>query len=163
VSKEEALQYLKCRGIDEEQAAEIHELIGGRMIHIKTITDEITRGSTLEKMRNTMFDTAESQLKSAKVFPGYRYHKEGAAIIRELLEKGSISQRTFYGQVGVDTGNKFLETNVFAFHFDSGEITFQSTLMKRYCEKHSTDWESDLRTENQADGDAATTRELGGR
>jgi hypothetical protein len=150
VSKEEALQYLKCRGIDEKQAAQIHELIGGRMIHLKIIADEITSGTTLKEIRETMFDTAESQLKSAKIFPKYCYHKEGAAIIRELLKKGSISQRTFYDQVGVDTGNKFLETNVFAFHFDSGEITFQSTLMKRYCEKHLTDWESGLRTENQA-------------
>jgi hypothetical protein len=147
VSKEEALQYLKCRGIDEKQAAQIHELVGGRMVHLKIITDEIIkRGVTLEKIRKTMFGTAENELKSAKIFRKYRYHKEGAAIIRELLKKGSISQRTFYDQVGVDTGNKFLETNVFAFHFDSGEITFQSTLMKRYCEKHSTDWESGLRT-----------------
>ena len=50
MSNEEALQYLKLRKIDEEQAAQIHELVGGRMIHLKSIADEIERNSTLEGM-----------------------------------------------------------------------------------------------------------------
>ena len=49
MSKEEALQYLKLRKIDEEQAARIYELIGGCMIHLKSIADEI-KNSTLEGM-----------------------------------------------------------------------------------------------------------------
>jgi hypothetical protein len=49
VSKEEALQYLKLRKIDEEQAAQIYKLAGGRMIHLKTIADEI-KSTTLEGM-----------------------------------------------------------------------------------------------------------------
>jgi len=50
VSKEEALEYLKLREIDEEQAAQIHELIGGRMIHLKDVADKIQRKGTLEGM-----------------------------------------------------------------------------------------------------------------
>ena len=88
-----------------------------------------------------MFFDAEGELQSAGIPPKHRYHKEGAAIIRELLKKGSISRSTLYDLVGVDTGNKFLETNIFAFHFNSGEITFQSTVMKRYYEEHSAQWE----------------------
>jgi hypothetical protein len=88
-----------------------------------------------------MFSDAEGELQSAEILPKHRYYKEGAAILRELLKKGSISRSTLYDLVGVDTGNKFLETNIFAFHFNSREITFQSTVMKRYCEKNSADWE----------------------
>jgi hypothetical protein len=88
-----------------------------------------------------MFFDAEGELQSAELLPEHRYHKEGREIIRELLEKGSISQRTLYRRVGIDTGNKLLETNVFAFHIDSGEVIFQSTVMKRYCEEHWADWE----------------------
>ena len=113
------------------------------MVHLKTVADEIMRGATLEIIRMTMFDGAESQLQSAKIFRGYSYHKEGAAIIRELLKKGSIPLRTFYDQVGVDTGNKFLDTNAFAFHFNSSEVTFQSAVMKRYCEENSAHWKSE--------------------
>jgi hypothetical protein len=159
VSKEEALQYLKLREIDEEQAAQIYEFIGGRMIHLKSIADGVRAGITLKGMctacyveigwflttftaiRKEMIFDAEGELQSAEILPQHRYHKEGAAILRELLKKGSISRSTLYGLVGVDTGNRFLETNVFAFHFNSREITFQSTMIKRYCEENSALWE----------------------
>jgi hypothetical protein len=71
-----------------------------------------------------MFSQAEEQLESAEILPQRRYHKEGAAILRELLKKGSILRSTLYDLVGVDTGNKLLETNIFAFHFISREVTF---------------------------------------
>jgi hypothetical protein len=47
VSKEEALQYLKLRKIDEKQAAQIYKLVGGRMIHLRSMADE---NGTLEGM-----------------------------------------------------------------------------------------------------------------
>jgi hypothetical protein len=50
VSKEEALQYLKLREIDEEQAAQIYELVGGRMVHLASIADDIKISDTLEGM-----------------------------------------------------------------------------------------------------------------
>ena len=43
-------------------------------------------------MRQMMFSYAEEQLMSSEIFPGHRYLKEGAVIIRELLKKGSISR-----------------------------------------------------------------------
>jgi hypothetical protein len=76
-----------------------------------------------------------------KFFPQRRYHKDGAKIIRELLKEGSISENTYTCLVGADTGDKLLETNVFAFHFNSQEITFQSTAVKRFCEENSDLWE----------------------
>ena len=48
VSKEEALQYLKLRTINEEQAVQIYELTGGRIIHLKFIADHIKIIGTLE-------------------------------------------------------------------------------------------------------------------
>jgi hypothetical protein len=50
VSKEEAFQYLKLREINEEQVAQIYELVGGRMVHLKSIADEIKRNFTFEGM-----------------------------------------------------------------------------------------------------------------
>ena len=91
-------------------------------------------------MRQTIFSYVEEQLESAEVLPELRYHEEGASIIRELL-KESISRDTFYKLVGVSTARKLLETNIFAYHFNSGEITFQSTAVKRYCEENSARWE----------------------
>jgi hypothetical protein len=140
VSKEEALQYLKNRKIDEQQAAQIHELVGGRMIHLKTSADGINGNAALEDIRRKMYYNAENQLNSAQVLSGLRYHKEGAKIIREFLKKGSISEDAYYSLVGRVTGGKLLEANVFAFNYKSQEVTFQSTVMKRYCEERSADW-----------------------
>jgi hypothetical protein len=55
VSEEEALQYLKLRKIDEEQAAQIYELVGGRMEHLKPIADDIKKNGTLEGMCMTCY------------------------------------------------------------------------------------------------------------
>jgi hypothetical protein len=142
VSKEEALQYLKLREIDEEQAAQIHELVGGRMIHLKAVADDIKGNGTIEDVRKAMFSKAKGQLTSAEVLSDSRYHKDGAKIIHELIKKGSISENAYYSLIGRDIGNKLLEKDIFAYHFNSGEITFQSTVMKRYCEENSADWES---------------------
>jgi hypothetical protein len=92
-------------------------------------------------IRESMFSKAESQLESAEILRTGRYHKEGGMIVCELLKRGSISKRTFHDLVGRDTGNKLLETNRFAYHFNRQEITFQSTVMKRYCEENSAVWE----------------------
>ena len=84
-----------------------------------------------------MFSNAKNQLESAEILPGHCYHKEGAVIIRELLKKESISDDTYYGLIGVGAGDKLLKTNVFAMHVNSRKITFQSTVMKRFCEENS--------------------------
>jgi len=88
-----------------------------------------------------MFSTVYHHLLCAEVLPKHRYHKEGAAIIRELLKKGSISWSTYYGLVGADMGDKLLETKIFTFHFNPSGITFQSPVMKRFCEDNSALWE----------------------
>ncbi|KIX01032.1 uncharacterized protein Z518_10098 [Rhinocladiella mackenziei CBS 650.93] len=141
VSKEEALQYLKLRNIDKERAAQIYHLVGGRMIHLKFIADKLERNGAFEAIRQMIFYDVNGQLMSAQVLPAHRYHKEGAVIIRELLKKGSISSNAFYKLVGADTGDKLLEANIFAFHLNSREITFQSTVMKRFCEENSALWQ----------------------
>jgi hypothetical protein len=50
MSKEESPQYLKLREIDKEQAAQIYELVGGRVIHLKYMADKIKGNGTLEGM-----------------------------------------------------------------------------------------------------------------
>jgi len=87
-----------------------------------------------------MFVNIRRQLKSAEILPERRYHKEGAKVVRELLKKGSISEDTYDSLVGADIGDKLLETNIFALRYNSHEVTFQSTVMKRYCEENSALW-----------------------
>jgi hypothetical protein len=76
----------------------------------------------------------------AQISLGDDFYKDGPEIIRDLLEGGSISRQRFYGLVGREIAEKFLETHLFTSHFGSREITFQSTVMKRFCEKHKALW-----------------------
>ena len=87
-----------------------------------------------------MLSMAKKELDSAEFLPAGRYHKEGGVIIRELLKKESIPERTFYDLVGREIGDKLLEKTVFTLHFVSREVTFKSTLMKRCCEENSALW-----------------------
>jgi hypothetical protein len=129
------------------------------MTHLKSIADELKRHGTLEgmctacytkirvdfsppftAMRQTMFSDAQSQLKSAEILPGCRYHKRGVVMLRELLKKESISS-TDYDKLDFVTGDKLLEANIVAYHHNSGKVTFQSTVMKRFCEENLALWE----------------------
>lgn len=129
------------------------------MIHLKWAVDEIQGKSTLQGMlcsviyiknnlflttftdvRKNMFRDAQSQLALAEILPHDRYHESGAMIIRELVKKGCISYDAYFDLVGREVGNRLLETNVFALHLDSSQITFQSTLMAQFCEQKFTYW-----------------------
>jgi len=88
-----------------------------------------------------MLEEAEMELKASGMLSGRLHHRPGAVIINELLKKGSISSKAYYKLVDAYTGDKMLETNVFAYHIKSKEISFQSTVMKRYCEENAAEWE----------------------
>jgi hypothetical protein len=92
-------------------------------------------------LRREIFSDIRGYFRSAGILPGRCYHKDGAKVIRELLKQGSIPEETYIHLVGADIGDKLLETNVFAFHFNSQEVTFQSTAVKRFCEENSDLWE----------------------
>ena len=93
-------------------------------------------------VREEMLADGLTQLGIAGILPGSRYHKQGAAVISALLEKGSISVNDYMDLTGREIGDKLLEAkNVFAFDFRSRQVTFQSTLMKRVCEETS-EWKA---------------------
>ena len=92
-------------------------------------------------VRRMLFADARKEADAAEILPTGRYHKEGGVIIHELLKHGSISRRTFYDLVGTDIGDKLLEKYVFSLKFISQEVTFRSTLMKRFCEENPALWE----------------------
>jgi hypothetical protein len=96
-----------------------------------------------------MFLYAPKQLKQAQLLPEQYHHVKVAAILRELLKKGSISEGTFYRLTGGYAGDELLETKVFAFHYKSREITFKSILMQRYCEELSALWEEEKKEEKR--------------
>ena len=86
-----------------------------------------------------MFFDAQRQLESAKILPGYRYHKDGAVVLRELLKKESIPYPTYNAAFDALVDELLKKDIVASSHY--GYITFHSTVMKRFCEENSAFWE----------------------
>ncbi|KAI9782085.1 MAG: hypothetical protein M1839_005431 [Geoglossum umbratile] len=139
VSRDEALQYLRLHGIDDKTAAQIYELVGGRMILLKSTARNIQKGVRIDDLRHALFNETDDRLRVTGMLPGGEFHKQGKAIISKLLKENVISNYTYWTTVGDDKiGEEMLQKNVFSYHFSAGNVTFQSTLMKRYCEQYRT-------------------------
>jgi hypothetical protein len=77
------------------------------------------------------------------VLPRGCYHEDAASVIRELLEKGSISRNAYSDLVSPKTKDELLEANVFALSVHSKMVTFQSNLVRRYCEQNPARWKEE--------------------
>ena len=82
-----------------------------------------------------MLADVPGQFRIAGILPEFCYYKQGAAIISELLAKGSVSKKAYYALAGSEIGRILLEADVFSFYYDSSRISFQSALMRRFCEE----------------------------
>ncbi|KAI9770608.1 MAG: hypothetical protein M1840_003200 [Geoglossum simile] len=139
VSRDEALQYLRLQGIDDKIAAKIYDLVGGRMILLKSAARNIQDGAGINDLRRALLNEAKHQLRIAGMLPRGECYKQGKVVIGNLLKEGTISDDTYWAVVGDNKiGEKMLQKKVFSHHFYADNITFQSTLMKQYCELHST-------------------------
>jgi hypothetical protein len=94
VSKEEALQYLKSQKIDEEQAAQIYGLVGGRVMRLKFIADSI-KNDTFEGMY-TAYPT-ENRINSYRL---YSYAPDDVRRRRPTTQVGWNFSRTSLSQGG---------------------------------------------------------------
>ncbi|RVD82970.1 uncharacterized protein DFL_007377 [Arthrobotrys flagrans] len=135
ITKEEALEYLRLREVKDMQALQIYDLVGGRMIHLEYAADEIiNQVKSLEAVRKSSFTWVKKQLESAGLL--YGGHETGGTIIRKLLDEGSISYDDYIRLTGHQNGDALLERNVFAFHYISDRITFQSTIVQQFCKEN---------------------------
>jgi len=142
VSRDEALQYLRLKGIDDEMAARIYELVGGRMILLQSAASNIRDGVRIDDLRHALLSEVDGQFRVAGMQPRGKFYKQGKTIISKLLKENAISDYTYWAAAEDDEiGEKMLQGNVFSHHFYANNVTFQSTLVKRYCEVHRTLWE----------------------
>jgi hypothetical protein len=80
---------------------------------------------------------ASSELKAAGMLPRDEFYKQRKVIISKLLKENAIPYHAYRAVVGDnEIGKKMLQRNVFSHHFYANNITFQSTLVKQYCELH---------------------------
>ncbi|KAH0544922.1 hypothetical protein FGG08_001002 [Glutinoglossum americanum] len=139
MSKEQTFQYHKLLGIGDDQIAPIYDLVGGRIGRLRDVVRDLNAGISFQEVRERLFEVAEGQLKKALILPRERYHKQGAAVIRELLKNGSVSGPHYAHLMG-EAGDELLNMNAFSPFggFRGGPVTFQSTEMQQYCEENAS-------------------------
>jgi hypothetical protein len=65
----------------------------------------------------------------------YKGYRERETVIRQFLKKGSMSKDALFKLAGPELGQSMLDTKGLVHHIDSDQVTIQSTLVTRWCEK----------------------------
>lgn len=158
MTEEEALEYLRSKGVEVEAAETAYDLVGGRFVHLRLIADALKAGRNFDGIpllpkndyllteftgiKRKLLRDAHAHFQGAQIMPGARYHDKGSQIIKALLKRHRLTEREYFKQFGFDTGYSLLEKNVFALHVDSGVVTFQSRLIERFCESKQELWQT---------------------
>ncbi|PKY59595.1 hypothetical protein RhiirA4_482459 [Rhizophagus irregularis] len=147
LTKEKSLNYLinKCQiktisegKINITKAEKIYELVGGRIVYLQSIADQILEGQDFEDIKKEYFIRVENEFRTAKLLENYKYHKIGKHIIKALLDSKKLSYiayEKFFEKP--KEANKILESNVFTYHPETNTVTFQSQLVKCYIQENA--------------------------
>ena len=156
--KEEAIYYLRSKGVEVELAETAYNLVGGRIVYLRLIADALNDGRNFDGIpllpkndylltkftgiQQNLLRDARDNVQSAQLMPGARYHDKGSQIIKALLKRQRLTEVEYYKIFGFDAGYSLLEKNVFALHVDTGVVTFQSRLIERFCESQQDWWQT---------------------
>ncbi|RHZ65029.1 hypothetical protein Glove_319g168 [Diversispora epigaea] len=128
LTKEESLDYLiNKHKIDIKEAEKLYDLIGGRILQLKSEADKLQQGKPFEAIKEKIFTKIKCDFKNAKLHPKQVYHEVGKNFINALLNSKEISYFTFVDFFNTsEVANEVLNKNIFAFHPEKNTITFQS-------------------------------------
>ncbi|CAG8758838.1 17199_t:CDS:2, partial [Funneliformis caledonium] len=96
ISEEESMKYLiEKRKIDEEMAKELYQLVGGRILELKTIANGILAGRSIEDIKKQKLIDIGRKFDSTKLLQEQKYYEAGKRVINALLDSKEISIITF--------------------------------------------------------------------
>ncbi|CAG8642975.1 2602_t:CDS:2, partial [Paraglomus occultum] len=139
LSKEESMEYLtKKRKINEIEAKNLYELVGGRIVELKTVADDFVAGQSFEIIKQQILTKVEKKFQSAQLLEKQSHHEVGKETIRALLDFKELSFVTFMKIFNnYEEASKVLEANVFAYHPEKNTVTFQSQSVKYYIQENA--------------------------
>ncbi|CAG8606125.1 13791_t:CDS:2, partial [Funneliformis mosseae] len=121
ISEEESMKYLiEKRKIDEEMAKELYQLVGGRILELKTIANGILAGQSIEDIKKQKLIEIGQKFFSAKLLKKQKYHEIGKRAINTLLVSKEININIFIdffenNDAEIEEYQKVLGNNVFAY------------------------------------------------
>ncbi|CAG8731673.1 7501_t:CDS:2, partial [Funneliformis caledonium] len=134
LDKEESMEYLvKKHSIKEEDAKKLYDLVGGRIVDLKTVADDFLVGQKFEIIKQSILDEVEKKFGTARLLPNDPHYKVGKSIFSDLKESNELSFLAFKKYFDkIDELNEMLGSNIFAYHPAKNTVTFQSQSIKCY-------------------------------
>ncbi|CAG8735848.1 22006_t:CDS:2, partial [Racocetra persica] len=128
LSKEESMKYLvEKRVINEKEAKRLYELVGGRIVDLKSVADKSLNGQTFEVIKQQILGEVEKKFNTARLLRKQLYHEVGKKAIRALLDSKELGFTTFMEFFdNYEDASKVLESNIFAYHPEKNTVSFQS-------------------------------------
>ncbi|CAG8567368.1 9424_t:CDS:2 [Ambispora leptoticha] len=143
LNEEESMEYLtKKLKINEVEAKKLYELVGGRIVELKTATTDFLAGQSFKgsfDIKQQILTEVENKFRTAKLLENYKYHEVGKRIVSALLNSKELSRITFEKFFNKpEEANEVLETNVFAYHPENNTVTFQSRSVECYIRENAS-------------------------
>lgn len=139
LSEEESIKYLiEKRKIAEVNARKIYELVGGRIVELKSVADDFLSGQSFQVIKQAILNQTEKKFQSAQLLPGDKYYEIGKNIIRDLLSSKELRFLEFRKFFSNGEGlNEVLKNNIFAYHPSNNTVTFQSQSVECYVRENA--------------------------
>jgi len=151
LDNQSAQQFLRRSNIDN--AEDIVNVTGGRMIFLKTMTEELTDKS-LEDIRNYFIefairDFALSQLllpaSKNVTLDNRRFNTWDQLVKIHDSPTKSVKYVDFLSQVGESMGDELLSQNIFSYQHNAGQVSFQSKPVELFVREKIGERGSDMR------------------
>ncbi|RHZ48448.1 hypothetical protein Glove_551g12 [Diversispora epigaea] len=138
LSKEETMEYLiKKRGINSVEAEKLYDLVGGRILDLKSVADKSLIGQSFENIKKIVFNDIYDNFEKAKINPDQTNHEMAKIIIRALLNSNNVFHVSKIRELTKVEPNRLLENNVFAYHPGNKTVTFQSRSTECYIRENA--------------------------
>ncbi|GBB88418.1 hypothetical protein RclHR1_00150014 [Rhizophagus clarus] len=139
LDRKTSMEYLvKKRNIKEEDAEKLHDLVGGRIVELKTVADDFLAGQTFEVIKQSILDEVEKKFQSAQLLPNDPYYEVGRSLISDLLKFNELSFLVFKKYFDkVEEFNEVLGSNIFSYHPEKNIVTFQSRSVESYIRENA--------------------------
>ncbi|CAI2183564.1 1328_t:CDS:2 [Funneliformis geosporum] len=134
LSKEESINYLvDKRKIKKEEAIRLYELVGGRIVDLKSVADKSLAKQPFEVIKQSILGEVEKKFNTAQLLRKQLHHEVGKKAIKALFDSKELGFTTFMEFFNdYEEASKVLETNIFAYHPEKNTVSFQSQSVECY-------------------------------
>ncbi|CAG8651761.1 4208_t:CDS:2 [Ambispora gerdemannii] len=141
LSEKESMDYLiDKRKINSVEAKKLYELVGGRIVDLKSVAGKFLAGQSFEVIKKSILGEVEKKFNTAQLLRKQLHHEVGKRAINALLDSKTRELKlTAFMEYFNDykEANVVLESNVFAYHPEKYIVTFQSQSIESYIRENT--------------------------